>query len=274
MNRSRSSSEARTASIMRLLIDESDLWMPGVSTKITWAPGECMTPWIAVRVVCGLSATMEIFWPTRVFSSVDLPAFGRPRMETKPERKILGCVSLTGGSLSGNAAQMNLDDTHVVTRGDFRAKAVTFDSLACFRHVTEPFRDQAANGSGFDFFLRVKVQHSGQPREIEIAGDDVATVAVFADVGTGFMLIANFTQDDLHDIFHGGESGGVAVFIDHDHQVRAFLLHLAQQIVYGFCFRHELDGPHQLANGSFFTVAFGHFEHVAHVDETDDVIDG
>ena len=39
-----------------------------------------------VRVVCGLSATMATFWPTRAFSSVDLPAFGRPMIETKPER--------------------------------------------------------------------------------------------------------------------------------------------------------------------------------------------
>src|ERR1700680_4591600 len=39
-----------------------------------------------LRVVCGLEVTMAIFCPTRRFSSVDLPALGRPMMATKPER--------------------------------------------------------------------------------------------------------------------------------------------------------------------------------------------
>jgi hypothetical protein len=38
-------------------------------------------------VVCGLGVTMASFSPTSLFSSVDLPALGRPMMETKPERK-------------------------------------------------------------------------------------------------------------------------------------------------------------------------------------------
>src|SRR3954470_21356984 len=37
-----------------------------------------------VLVVCGLSETIASFVPTRRFSSVDLPAFGRPMNETKP----------------------------------------------------------------------------------------------------------------------------------------------------------------------------------------------
>ena len=34
------------------------------------------------RVVCGLRVTMASFSPTSAFSSVDLPALGRPMMET------------------------------------------------------------------------------------------------------------------------------------------------------------------------------------------------
>ena len=40
-----------------------------------------------VRVVCGLSATIATFAPTSALSSVDLPAFGLPRIETNPEWK-------------------------------------------------------------------------------------------------------------------------------------------------------------------------------------------
>ena len=36
------------------------------------------------RVVCGLSETAAIFWPTSRFSSVDFPAFGRPIRATYP----------------------------------------------------------------------------------------------------------------------------------------------------------------------------------------------
>src|SRR6516165_1639562 len=38
-----------------------------------------------LRVVCGLAVTIATFSPVSAFSSVLLPAFGRPRMATKPD---------------------------------------------------------------------------------------------------------------------------------------------------------------------------------------------
>src|SRR3954451_2095770 len=63
--------------------------MPGVSRKTICALGSVTTPWIDVRVVCGLSATMATFCPTSAFNNVDLPAFGRPMIETKPDWNFL-----------------------------------------------------------------------------------------------------------------------------------------------------------------------------------------
>src|SRR4051812_35625502 len=75
--------------------------MPGVSTRTTWAAerpgsvfvflrsGTSRTPWMRVRVVCGLCVTIASFWPRRALSNVDLPALGRPMMETKPERNAI-----------------------------------------------------------------------------------------------------------------------------------------------------------------------------------------
>jgi len=40
-----------------------------------------------LRVVCGLGLIIANFWPTSLFNKVDLPALGRPRMQTNPERK-------------------------------------------------------------------------------------------------------------------------------------------------------------------------------------------
>src|SRR6266849_2123661 len=60
--------------------------MPGVSTKIICAHDKVLTPRIRVRVVCGLGLTIASLAPTRAFSNVDLPTFGRPTKATKPQR--------------------------------------------------------------------------------------------------------------------------------------------------------------------------------------------
>src|ERR1035437_10366644 len=49
-----------------------------------------MMPRMRLRVVCGLGEMMANFSPTRAFSSVLLPALGRPRMQTNPEWKDMG----------------------------------------------------------------------------------------------------------------------------------------------------------------------------------------
>src|ERR1700693_848773 len=59
--------------------------MPGVSRKTICAPSTLTTPSMAVRVVCGFSETIASLPPTKAFNSVDFPALGRPRIETKPE---------------------------------------------------------------------------------------------------------------------------------------------------------------------------------------------
>ena len=47
-------------------------------------------PRTACRVVCGLSLVMTMSLPTSALVSVDLPAFGRPTKQAKPERKVTG----------------------------------------------------------------------------------------------------------------------------------------------------------------------------------------
>src|SRR5271170_6193714 len=41
------------------------------------------------RVVCGFGETIETLRPTSVFTSVDLPAFGRPTIATNPDLKAM-----------------------------------------------------------------------------------------------------------------------------------------------------------------------------------------
>ena len=54
----------------------------------SWASGRVTMPRTACRVVCGLSLVITILLPTRALVSVDLPAFGRPTKQQKPDRKL------------------------------------------------------------------------------------------------------------------------------------------------------------------------------------------
>src|SRR5271157_5662628 len=96
---------------MRRLSELMGLLTPGVSTSTICPAGRLplrstlTMPWMRLRVVCGLRVTMASFSPTSAFSSVDLPALGRPMMETNPERN-----AMSGGpDLPGFEA-----DTHAV----------------------------------------------------------------------------------------------------------------------------------------------------------------
>src|SRR5680860_403551 len=60
--------------------------MPGVSTNTICAPREVTMPRMIWRVVCGLSAVLEILAPTSLFSKVDLPTFERPISAQNPPR--------------------------------------------------------------------------------------------------------------------------------------------------------------------------------------------
>ncbi len=65
--------------------------MPGVSTMTSSASppsAVCLrtTPRMLRRVVWGLSLVIATFSPTSAFSRVDLPTFGRPTRQAKPER--------------------------------------------------------------------------------------------------------------------------------------------------------------------------------------------
>src|ERR1051326_2865640 len=98
-----------------------------------------------VRVVCGLSATMATFCPTRAFSSVDFPAFGKPTSDTNPDLKcspMCDCLRL---------AETNLLDAQFVAGQDLDTDAVAFYDLSGFRNAAEPFADEPPDPAGLPF---------------------------------------------------------------------------------------------------------------------------
>src|SRR3981081_2384121 len=60
-----------------------------------------------LRVVWGLGEIIASFSPTSAFSIVDLPALGRPRMQTKPERNGIGNKLRATGLLACDRAMIN-----------------------------------------------------------------------------------------------------------------------------------------------------------------------
>ena len=62
------------------------LCSPGVSTNTICAVGVVRIPRIALRVVCGRLDVIATLLSRIWFSSVDFPTFGRPTMQTNPDR--------------------------------------------------------------------------------------------------------------------------------------------------------------------------------------------
>src|SRR5579862_8190784 len=225
--------------------------MPGVSRKTIWASGRVSTPWMDVRVVWGLSATMAILAPIKRFSSVDLPELGRPINETKPDFMSVfpsGGIAWPGGGpsrLRGCVADAHLGDAQVVAGQNIDSDTVALDGLARFRHPSEPFSNQAADGGGLDVFLGMEFEQIAQARYVETAGDDITTPRVFLHIGFRLVLVADLAQDHFDEVFHAGQPRRIAVFIHHDDHVGVVLLHFTHQVVDRLGFGNEADGAHQ-----------------------------
>src|SRR5215470_11923205 len=131
---------------------------PGVSISTTWAFSRVTMPWMRLRVVCGLEATMATFWPTRRFSSVDFPALGRPTTAAKPARWAGGrcCCAVsfmaagTGSAgVDGGARELlHFDAQHLALVGFQHLEAEPFqvEALAWRRHLAPHMAQQAGDG--------------------------------------------------------------------------------------------------------------------------------
>src|SRR5258708_686659 len=126
---------------MRRFSRDVDSWMPGVSRKIICAPSRFTTPSTELRVVCGFSDTIASFPPTSALSKVDLPALGRPTIETKPDRK----PAASGMRFFFHFRNPNLFHLQLVARQHFNSNTLPLNLLANVRHAPQPFRHHPAD---------------------------------------------------------------------------------------------------------------------------------
>src|SRR5271169_2285329 len=97
-----------------------------------------------LRVVWGLRVTIATFSPTSALSSVDLPALGRPRIETNPERN-----AMSGSNLLG-CRYILKTDTHPFDAAfgrvqHLKTQTAVFEDFACRGNAASQFADQSAN---------------------------------------------------------------------------------------------------------------------------------
>src|SRR5215470_5243069 len=99
-----------------------------------------------LRVVCGFGVTMATFSPTSAFSSVLLPALGRPMMETNPERKATSGQRSRRMALRKRAAHSHC--LHFTFSGfqHFELEAVFLDDFPGVEHASHQRAQQPADG--------------------------------------------------------------------------------------------------------------------------------
>src|SRR5262249_41565380 len=125
--------------------------------------GTLTMPRMRVRVVCGLAEMMATFSPTNAFSKVDLPAFGRPRMLTDPERML---EILRGPILPGlfhrllrlHPLHPQAIDTTFVGLQDFEAKVIDLDHCATLWDAAQSLAHQTCDRRRFMLFRRIEIE--------------------------------------------------------------------------------------------------------------------
>src|SRR5208283_3082847 len=225
-------------------------------------------PWMRLRVVCGLRVTMASFSPTSAFNSVDLPALGRPMMETNPERN-----AMSGGpDLPGPEA--NAHAVHAALGGfeHLEAQSVLVEDFTRPGNVSREFAHQPGDG-GRLFFIRPHPEQFLQQIDVGVAVEDVGRLVLLYDLCL-FVLIADLADDLFDQIFDRDQATDTAVLINHDGHANIVALHLAQQFAPQLGFGNEVHiGFHQVANGLAVRLDIGNLQQVLGIDDAFDVID-
>ena len=221
------------------------LWMPGVSTNTTWASGRSRMPRTSVRVVWGLSETIETFEPEDAVQQRRLPDVGPAddRAEPRPEHRRVGHQS----TAALDAHPLDAVALHLL---DHEAGAVGLDRLAGGRHPAELVEDEAADG----VVLLVLRQLEVEPLVDLVDGDRPGTTAMpSAPHPTSgrldVVLVGDLADQLLEQVLEGDEPGGAAVLVDDDGQVHLLLAHLPQQVGHPLGLRHEPGRAGHLGHG-------------------------
>src|SRR5580704_17149088 len=263
-----------------------------------------------LRVVWGFGLMMARRSPTSAFSSVDLPAFGRPKIQTKPEWKGMDLIYVqrkmhkpqrAQGSTeevrdSGHDFRESLrsaepqtlyqlhlarldgrdaDTLHAPIGGvqDLEPQAIAFDHFSLLRDAPGQFGHQARDGGGF-LAIHADAKQFVEMIDVHIAGDHVRMIAFLHDLGF-LVFIADFADDFFDQVLNGHQARDSAIFVDHDCHAHVVPAHLAQQVAAQLALGHKRDIlAHEGFDGPGARLRIGHLHHVLRVDHANDVVNG
>src|SRR6266516_974485 len=177
-------------------------------------------------VVCGLSDTIATFSPTRRFTRVDLPTFGRPTTATSPDRNRVKTRAGPGRRPArcghGDAAAVRLLDREQELR-------LAMD-LAGTRNVAEPRGEKAAESREL-LLLGPAAEKLLHFRDVHFAGDGVGLLPCRRDFfPLVLVLVGDLSDDLLQKVFHRDEPGDSAVLVHHDRHPEVAPLELPQEL--------------------------------------------
>src|SRR5271165_4285424 len=225
-SRSQPSRASYTSFIMRRFSELIGLWTPGVSTRTICPEGRlplCSTltiPWMRLRVVCGLRVTMASFSPTSAFNRVDLPALGRPMMETNPERNaISGSPDLPGLEADAYAVHAALGGFE-----NLEPQSVLVENFTRPGNMSREFAHQPGDG-GRLFFIRPHTKQLLQQIDVGVAVEDVGRLVLLYDLCL-LMLITDLAHDFFDQVFDRNHAADAAVLVNHDGHANVVALHL------------------------------------------------
>src|SRR4051812_43665185 len=196
-------------------------------------------PWTLVRVVCGLSVTIAMRAPMRVFSRVDFPAFGRPMIDTNPDLKLFFSVSI-GRRL--RFRYTNLIYPKLVSTQNLDSDSVALYAFAGLGDVPHPLGYKSPYRCGLGVFRRSEAQQFPEMIHVKAARDDVAPLRIGLHIMARFMLIADLTDDLLHHVLHGHETGGASLFSPYAPGMWFGSPAPSEKILIPFCFEYPTGG--------------------------------
>src|SRR5579859_5032191 len=115
--------------------------------KTICAPGRFTIPRIRFRVVWGTAVTMETLAPTRAFTRVLFPAFGRPTMATNPD--LWGSAFGMVWNFRGRGRKYfkaNLQDRPLISFQHFKSQSIFLHFLALRGNVSQLRQHQPSHG--------------------------------------------------------------------------------------------------------------------------------
>ena len=198
------------------------------------------TPRTCVRVVCGLSETIETFVPRMWLSSVDFPTFGRPTSVTNPDRKLTATSSQRQARSSSSSSpgptrgprSPSRRDAAAVDLFDRELPLHVVDRLGRLGHVVRACRARARRRCPS---RRVGMSLPSSSFSSSIGTRPLTRIAAVGQrlhLGLDSMSYSSTISPTSSSIRSSSvdEPGGPAVLVDDDRHVELALLHLAHEL--------------------------------------------